>query len=82
MLQRSHLTEEILELQREHEKRFGRVVNFMYAPDDPVIVAKRIRKALEEGVPWDTEKEFDDWLEKRAPEWFRKEYKEGKIIIY
>jgi hypothetical protein len=81
MLYPEDLTDEINTLEIEHRKRFGFFVNLMFAPDDPVYVAKRIRQALQDGVPWDTDKEFDDWLENRAPDWFRKGYKAGEILI-
>uniref|UniRef100_A0A7C3HV76 Uncharacterized protein n=1 Tax=Gracilinema caldarium TaxID=215591 RepID=A0A7C3HV76_9SPIR len=80
-MQPEHLTKEISALEIEHRKRFGFPANLMFAPDDPDLVAKRLRQALEEGIPWDTDKEFDDWLENQAPEWFRKGYKTGEILI-
>ncbi|AEJ20051.1 hypothetical protein [Gracilinema caldarium] len=77
MFQPEHLTEEINLLEDEHEKRFNFPANLMFAPDDPVLVAKRLRQALAEGVPWDTDKEWYESL----PQWFREQYDKGEILI-
>jgi len=76
-MQPEDLTEEISALEIEHRKRFGFSANLTFAPDDPDLVAKRLRQALEDGTPWDTGKEWYESL----PQWFREKYDKGETLI-
>ncbi len=70
-------TQEVYELVREHHKRFGPIVCLYFCPNDAAYVVKRLREALETGIPYDSEKEFLD----SSSQWFRDKYRKGEIII-
>ncbi len=71
-------TKEIYDLVKKYYEKFGSdTFSLYYCPNDPAYVAKRLRTAIETGVPYDPLKEMLD----NAPAWFREKYNEGKVLF-